>query len=76
MAIKMKLQALNWLVNRSKKLLFLSYKLFVSMNKETLVEITTNVLNAGYLDVEYLANKIEEYKLSVDEIVESVEQDF
>lgn len=72
----MKLQALNWLVNRSKKLLFLSYKFFVSMNKETLLEITTNVLNAGYLDVEYLANKIEEYKLSVDEIVESAEQDF
>lgn len=46
------------------------------MNKETLVEITTNVLNAGYMDVEYLANKIEAYKLSVDEIIESVEQDF
>lgn len=46
------------------------------MNKETLIDITTNVLNAGYLDVEYLANKIEEYDLPVDEIIESVEQDF
>lgn len=46
------------------------------MNKEILLEITTNILDGGYLDLEYLTNTIEEYKLAVDEIVESVEQDF
>lgn len=46
------------------------------MNKETLLDITTNILDGGYLDLEYLVNTIEEYKLAVDEIVESVEQDF
>lgn len=46
------------------------------MNNEILLEITTNILDGGYLDLEYLTNTIEEYKLAVDEIVESVEQDF
>ncbi len=46
------------------------------MNKEILLEITTNILDGWYLDLEYLTNTIEEYKLAVDEIVESVEQDF
>lgn len=46
------------------------------MNKEILLEITTNILDGGYLDLEYLTNTIVEYKLAVDEIVESVEQDF
>jgi hypothetical protein len=46
------------------------------MNNEILLDITTNILDGGYLDLEYLTNTIEEYKLAVDEIVESVEQDF
>lgn len=46
------------------------------MNNEILLDITTNILDGGYLDLKYLADTIEEYKLSVDEIVESVEQDF
>lgn len=46
------------------------------MNNEILLDITTNILDGGYLDLKYLADTIEEYKLAVDEIVESVEQDF
>lgn len=46
------------------------------MNNEILLDITTNILDGWYLDLEYLTNTIEEYKLSVDEIIESVEQDF
>ena len=46
------------------------------MNKDTLTEITTNVMNVGYSDLEFLANTIDEYKLRVEKIVESVEENF
>jgi len=46
------------------------------MKKETLTEIITSVMNVGYLDLEFFADTVEEYKLKVDEIVESVEQEF
>lgn len=47
-----------------------------SMKQETLTEITTNVMDVWYLDLEFLADTIDEYKLKVDEIVEGVEQEF
>jgi hypothetical protein len=46
------------------------------MNKDTLAEITTGVMGVGYLDLEFFANTIEEYKLRVEEIIDDVEQNF
>jgi len=46
------------------------------MNKNILNELTTGLLDGGYLDLEFLIDIIEEYKLSVDDILDSHEDLF
>ena len=46
------------------------------MNENILNSITRNLLEAWYLDLEYLVNLLEKYKLDFDDIYENVEMNF
>ena len=46
------------------------------MNKNILNDLTTGLLDGGYLDLEFLIDTIEEYKLSVDDIIDNHEELF
>lgn len=43
------------------------------MNTNILCDISRNLLGAWYLDLEFLVNLLEEYKIDIDEIMESIE---
>jgi hypothetical protein len=46
------------------------------MNNNILNELTTGLLDGGYLDLEFLVNTIEEHKLKVDDILDNHEELF
>ena len=46
------------------------------MNTDILTDISRNLLGAWYLDVKFLIDTIEEYKLDFDDIYENVEMNF
>ena len=53
----------------------LFFKLLI-MNENVLTDITRNLLGAGYLDLKFLTDTIEEHDLDFDDIYENVEMNF